>query len=67
MTLAEYLRANNLKAGEFAALIGRDPSLVRRWASGNFHPDRRGRQDIFRATGGAVTPGELVTEPEAAE
>jgi hypothetical protein len=67
MTLSDYLAANNLTEAEFAVLVRRDPSTVWRWIRGKSQPDRPGRQAIFRVTGGAVTPNELVSEPEAAE
>ena len=53
-TLASYLSEAGMSQKEFGALIGKDQSLVSRYAAGECTPDLDTLVRIERATNGAV-------------
>jgi len=68
MKLSEYLKKRRISASEFAACIGVHKATVGRWIS----PDSDSRPDwdlipkIVKATGGAVTANDFVTNEQQA-
>lgn len=59
MTLDEFLHKHGLTNTAFAALIGCSQSHVSRIRMGAAAPSLQTMQQIFRATGGKVTPTDL--------
>lgn len=74
MTLAEFLKKRGISYAAFGRRIGRATSTVRRYClpAGDPHrrlPDEAGMVEVYRLTGGQVTPNdfyELPPLPEAA-
>lgn len=57
MSLAEYLRKNNLSPGEFAVLCGaKSAETVRKWLRGDRIPRAEMMDRICRASSGHVSP-----------
>lgn len=68
MQLAEYLKAQELSDQEFAELIGTSRQVIHRYRTGKRFPRKKVRDQIFRVTGGLVTPADFleVLDAEAA-
>ena len=63
MTLADYLKRNEISLDEFADLTGVRPLAVRRWIKGERTPRPDKQREIYEKTGGAVTPNDWVKLP----
>ena len=59
MTLKEWLGSSGLSVSQFAALIGRSPEAVRRYAAGERIPDRETMPLIVAQTKHAVTANDF--------
>ena len=59
MTLADYLKSEDITAAEFARRIGATRSIVARWAKGERIPRREAMQQISVVTGGRVGPDDF--------
>jgi transcriptional regulator with XRE-family HTH domain len=57
MSLADYLRKNNLSPSEFASLCGvKNAETVRKWLRGDRIPRAEMMQRIIKASSGHVSP-----------
>ena len=64
MKLSDWLRANKVKRGDFARRIGLTPGAVTQICNGpSAWMSRDTAEAILRATGGAVTPNDLLDAP----
>ena len=63
MQLGEYLRKNNISPQDFAPTIGVKWPAVYRYISGARVPAKSTMQEIFKATGGLVTPNDILGIP----
>lgn len=59
MTLKEWLAAERVSIGEFAARIGRSAEAVRRYVAGERIPDKETMPLIAEQTNGAVLPNDF--------
>lgn len=67
MTLAQYLDQHEIKAEQFAALIGTSQAAVSRYMTGARHPRPDVMRRIIAATDGMVTANDfLSTLPQEA-
>lgn len=64
MTLAEYLRSNDLSNATFAEQIGVDRATVGRWVDGISLPRKGHRRVIAEVTNGAVTAADFVADDD---
>lgn len=60
MRLDEFLTSNRLTLHEFAREIGVDAATVHRIKEGRVAPHRKTLERIHQATGGAVTPNDIL-------
>ncbi len=58
MTLKEYCQAHSIGVREFARIFSVDPGQASRWISGQRRPRPAQMEEIFRWSGGAVTPND---------
>lgn len=65
MTLADYLRANEVSDAAFARLIGVERQAVGRYRTGERFPEKAILHKIFEATNGAVTANDFAGLPVA--
>ena len=65
MMLGAYLREKKLSAAAFARQVGRSRSAVGRWVSGSRFPEPASLRAIIRATGGAVTADDFLSDDAA--
>lgn len=63
MKLADFLRDNAISDTAFAALIGKDRSLVTRYKAGSVVPSLGVLARIQEATNGQVTPADFFPTP----
>lgn len=59
MTLAEYLRSQNIRPAEFARLVDVPRQYVSRWANGHSAPRPAHMHRISKATRGKVTANDF--------
>lgn len=59
MTLADYLRSQNIRPAEFARLVDVPRQYVSRWASGQSAPRPVHMHRISKATKGKVTANDF--------
>jgi hypothetical protein len=64
MTLSDYLSLTGIPFAQFAQRVEADRSLVSRWAGKKCVPSDAYKLRIFTATGGAVTPNDLLPLPK---
>lgn len=63
MQLGEYLKKHQLTPQDFAPLIGVKWAAVYRYISGARVPTKPIMHEIFKATGGQVTPNDIFGIP----
>ena len=60
MQLNDFLTKRSISMARFADMVGTTTATISRIADGTVMPRRALMQRIFEATGGAVTPNDLV-------
>ena len=66
MTLAEYLKIENLKPSDFAVTLGLTTEAVRLYLIGRTRPGPRTMRKIMAVTGGKVEPNDFYPAPAEA-
>ena len=64
MKLANWLSENKVKRVHFAQRVGVTPQTITGWCDGTFSISKDKANEVYVATEGAVTPNDLVLEPE---
>lgn len=64
MRFLDWIKQNDLTLWDAAAMLGSDASNVRRYAAGAQIPRPSLMREIFRATGGQVTPNDFYDLPD---
>ena len=59
MRLDQWIKSSSSDEAEFALMIGTSEIAVRRYCRGERIPARDKMENIWRATGGAVTPNDF--------
>lgn len=67
MTLADFLKINNIRQADFAEQIGRSAAYVSMISRGQIWPSRDVVSRIVSATGGLVTANDFMRAEEAAQ
>lgn len=62
MQLAEWLKSKGIRRYKFAATIGVSPSLITDYCDGRIWPGKDRVEAIVRATDGAVTANDLLSD-----
>lgn len=66
MQLADYLKTNGISDDDFGQSIGVTRQAVHRYKTFERFPERAVLTEIFRITGGAVSPNDFLPEQPAA-
>lgn len=67
MTLLDFIRASDYTFATFATAIGETENIVRKWAYRQRQPSLPRAVKVEKATGGKVTPQDLLVIPAEAE